>query len=76
MEHITELELEEFITDFKRSIYKGLIATHTSLEQVTIHDTDGKSSIELTLIPLEVWQHINIDGQAIIEAIKAMRNEG
>jgi hypothetical protein len=76
MEHITELELEEFITDFKRSIYKRLIETQTSLDQVTLHNADGKSSIELTLIPLEVWQHINIDGQAIIEAIKAMRNEG
>jgi chorismate mutase len=75
LEHITEEELTASIAELMRSIYKGLIETQTSLDQVTLHKADGTSSLELTMIPLEVWQHIGVDGEQMIETVRASRKD-
>jgi hypothetical protein len=75
MEHMSETKWKALEADFMRDIYKGMIATNTSADRVTLEKADGTKSLELTHIPLKVWEHIGIDGKAIIEAIRAKRNE-
>jgi hypothetical protein len=75
MESMSEKEWQTVTADFMRAIYKGMIATNTPAEMVTLEKANGTKSLELTMIPLQVWQHIGIDGQAIIEAVRTSRNE-
>jgi hypothetical protein len=73
MDQVTEQELQTFIAELMRAIYKGMLETETPAEIVTLHHADGTQSLELTKVPLDVWQHIKIDGEAFIEAVRTQR---
>ena len=73
MDQVTEQELQTFIAELMRAIYKGMLETETPANVATVEHADGTESLELTKIPLDVWQHIKIDGEAIIEAVRKQR---
>jgi hypothetical protein len=73
MEEITDQELQTFIAELMRAIYKGMLETETPANVATVEHANGIQSLELTKVPLDVWQHIDIDGKAIIEAVRTQR---
>jgi hypothetical protein len=73
MDQVTEQELQTFIAELMRAIYKGMLETETPANVATVEHANGIQSLELMKVPLDVWQHINIDGKAIIEAVRTQR---